>query len=64
VAGNYTLTATIPTGYVDFGDMVGTVNGVTDGTRDASAPAVLSSISLNAGDNGINYDFSFGVQTG
>jgi hypothetical protein len=60
--GTYNLAATIPPGYVDNGDMLGTVNGQTDGTQDPSQPAVLSSINLNSGDNGINYDFGFFVQ--
>jgi hypothetical protein len=56
-AGTYTLTATIPVGYLDSGDLVGTVNGVTDGTR--TMAAVLGNITLGAGQDGINYDFSF-----
>jgi hypothetical protein len=56
-AGTYTLTATIPSGYVDGGDLVGTVNGSPDGTRVMAAQ--LGGIVLNTGDNGINYDFSF-----
>jgi hypothetical protein len=56
-AGTYTLTATIPNGYVDSGDMVGTVNGNTDGIRTMAGQ--LGDIVLNSGDNGINYDFGF-----
>jgi hypothetical protein len=64
VAGNYTLTATIPDGYVDAGDMAGMVNGQTDGTTSPSVPAVISSIILNSGDNGINYNFGFFIPQG
>jgi hypothetical protein len=58
-AGTYTLTAPIPSGYVDSGDQVGTVNGMTNGTQNYTG--VISGIILNAGDNGINYDFTFMV---
>jgi hypothetical protein len=54
-AGTYSLTVTIPNGYVDNGDLVGTVNGTTDGTR--TVPAEIDNVNLNGGDNGINYDF-------
>jgi hypothetical protein len=56
-AGTYTLTATIPLGFFDSGDFVGTVNGAPDGMRTMTAQ--LGFILLNPGDNGINYDFGF-----
>jgi hypothetical protein len=52
--GNYTITETVPFGYIGSG-VTGTVGGTADGL--ASGPAI-GSITLNAGDNGINYDFS------
>jgi hypothetical protein len=57
VAGTYSLTATIPSTYVDSGDMIGTVNGVHRGTR--TIPAEIDAINLNGGDIGINYNFGF-----
>jgi hypothetical protein len=56
-AGTYTLTATLFGSYVDSGDLPGTVNGTTDGTR--TGPGVLSSIVLGPAQDGVNYNFGF-----
>ena len=56
IAGSYTLSAGAVDGY-DFDHAVaGTDNGATDGTGGTSQ---ITDISLNSGDNGINYDFYF-----
>jgi len=60
-AGSYSVTqGALPQpyqdqGYVFEGASVGTVNGATDGTTDGSTS--IRTISLNAGDNGVDYDF-------
>jgi serine-aspartate repeat-containing protein C/D/E len=53
--GTYTVFEHQPTGYLDSGDHVGTIDGVLTGTR--SADDTLSEIALLAGADGINYNF-------
>jgi hypothetical protein len=59
VAGNYVLIVTPPSGYSDEGDVPGTINGVQDGTYEGLGSFTIGAISLNYGDNGINYNFGF-----
>ncbi len=54
-AGTYTITQTLPNGYNLESDSVGTVNGTQNGS--ATGPAI-NTITLNPGDNGINYNFT------
>jgi hypothetical protein len=57
-AGNYSVTedtSTLPSGDTASSSSPGTVNGATDGL--SSSSTLLSSITLNAGDAGIFYDF-------
>jgi hypothetical protein len=58
--GTYTLTETPPAGYTPGTDSVGNVNGVTDGTF--SQQYLITSILLQAGQSGINYNFGEIVQ--
>jgi hypothetical protein len=58
-AGNYTLTAFTFGGYVDNGDMAGTVNGQQDGTTTTPGSGVISNIVLGAAQDGVNYNFGF-----
>lgn len=53
-AGTYTVTQTQPTGYLPGTITAGTDNGATDGTVGTEN---ISTITLNAGDSGINYNF-------
>jgi hypothetical protein len=53
--GNYTITETVPSGYVPGAAAVGTVNGTADGT--ASSATQISAIALTSGQSGINYRF-------
>ncbi len=53
-AGTYTITETIPTGYMWENASVGTVNGTPNGSV---AYAAISGITLNPGDTGIGYNF-------
>jgi len=58
--GTYTLTATPPNStYVDDGDVPGTVNGTQDGTYEGAGSFAIGGITLGAGQNGINYNFTF-----
>jgi hypothetical protein len=58
--GTYTLTATPPDStYVDNGDVPGTVNGTQDGTYQGAGTFTIGAIGLGAGQDGINYDFTF-----
>jgi hypothetical protein len=57
--GTYTITETIPTGYADSSTTAGTINNNTVGSP--STQGFISNITLNAGDNGIQYDFSNGL---
>ena len=53
--GTYSVTETVPIpGYLAT-SAVGTVNGSFDGTNSGAS---ITNIVLNAGDNGINYDFN------
>jgi hypothetical protein len=54
-AGNYTLVEGMVDGFTHGQASPGTVNGAQDGNSDS---AVISSITLHAGDNGVNYDFA------
>jgi hypothetical protein len=63
-AGTYTVTETEPTGYTPGAGAVnvGTVNGLLDGVNPNGTSVnqplrYISTIGLNAGDNGFNYDF-------
>jgi hypothetical protein len=64
VAGSYTvtvLTSSVPSGFSWVGSSVGTVGGMLstqNGNHD------ITSIMLDAGLNGINYDFTFGPAAG
>lgn len=53
--GSYTIVQQTPTGLIDGGDHIGTVNGNTVGT--ISQNDVISGIVLTSGQHGINYDF-------
>jgi serine-aspartate repeat-containing protein C/D/E len=53
--GTYSVVETQPSGYLEGGDQVGTVGGVTKGQLDGSDR--IYNAQLAAGDNGINYDF-------
>jgi hypothetical protein len=53
--GTYAVRETPPPNYAIESTNVGTVNGAPDGTADFG---VISSITLHAGDSGINYDFT------
>jgi serine-aspartate repeat-containing protein C/D/E len=53
--GTYCVVEIQPSGYLEGGDQVGTVNGVASGTLDGSNR--ICSAVLDSGDNGINYDF-------
>jgi len=55
LAGTYTIRETQPTAYQDGPDSLGTVNGAPDGTLGND---VFSNIVLNAGQIGINYNFT------
>jgi hypothetical protein len=54
--GSYTLTQTPPSPYTQYLASVGTVTGNLDGSIDSGGN--ITNISLNAGDNGVNYDFN------
>jgi len=56
VAGNYTLTVTPADGYHASGALVGTDNGVTNGSANSSGTQI-SGIALNPGDSGTGYGF-------
>jgi serine-aspartate repeat-containing protein C/D/E len=53
--GTYSVVETQPTGYLEGGDQVGTVNGTAVGKLDGSDR--IYKIALNSGEHGINYDF-------
>jgi hypothetical protein len=53
--GTYTITQTLPTGYTFESASAGTVGGAQDGTAGSGN---ISSISVKAGDSGINYNFT------
>jgi hypothetical protein len=55
-AGTYTLSVSPPYGYQNNSDQVGTVNGASNGT--ALSPGTIGNINLEAGDTGLNYDFT------
>lgn len=55
-AGTYELHEQQPNGYLDGQDYLGTVNGAPRGTEDDND--VFSQLSLAAGDDGLNYNFS------
>jgi hypothetical protein len=55
-AGTYTVTLTPTTDYTPDVATPGTVNGTTDGS--ATSNLLIGQIVLNAGDNGVNYDFT------
>ena len=58
LAGTYTVSEPLPTGYSDGLDAVGTINSIVVGTQTAAGnPDVFSTIVLPAGQDGINYDF-------
>jgi hypothetical protein len=64
--GTYSVTedaSTLPVGYMAKGSSVGTVSGATDGSASLTF-TLLSGIALNAGNVGINYDFTAGPVTG
>jgi hypothetical protein len=54
-AGTYIITETVPSGYTFEGASVGTVNGAADGSAGATN---IYGITLNAGNAGINYNFT------
>src|SRR5205085_1522160 len=53
--GTYTITETVPSGYLVGVATVGTVSGTAVGT--ASSSTVIGSIGLTSGQAGINYNF-------
>lgn len=53
--GTYTITETQPTDLLDGSESVGTVNGLTTGSQGTNDQ--FTSIVLNPGDEGINYNF-------
>ncbi len=53
--GTYTITETVPSGYLARAATVGTVNGTADGT--AATPSKITTIVLGDGQAGINYYF-------
>ncbi len=53
--GTYTITETLPSGYIVGAATVGTVNGTADGT--AVSATQIGSASLSSGQSGINYNF-------
>jgi hypothetical protein len=53
--GTYTITETVPSGYLAGAATVGTVNAVADGT--VASPTSISSIALTSGQSGFNYLF-------
>jgi len=53
--GVYTIIEETPVGLIDGGDHIGTIDGVKVGTKGGND--ILTSIVLNAGDDGVNYDF-------
>jgi hypothetical protein len=56
-AGTYSLSVSPPAGYVDAGDMPGTVNGAQDGTYNGPGSFTVSGITLGTGQDGISYSF-------
>jgi hypothetical protein len=56
-AGTYSLSVSPPAGYVDAGDMPGTVNGNQDGTYNGPGSFTVGGITLAAGQGGTNYSF-------
>ena len=54
-AGTYQITETVPSGYRQGINAVGTVNGTKDGTL--ISPASIGSIVMALGQSGINYNF-------
>jgi hypothetical protein len=57
--GTYKIVETVPTGYVAVNANIGTVNGVLDGSE--PSPERITSIVLNSGQSGINYDFGLSI---
>jgi hypothetical protein len=58
-AGTYSLTESAPVGYTDSVNLVGTVNGVTDGvSKNSATNDQIVSIVLALSSTGINYDFA------
>lgn len=53
--GNYTVVEVQPDGYLDSGDVVGNVDGQTNGL--ALTNDRISNIELGSGDQGVRYDF-------
>ena len=53
--GVYTIVEETPVGLIDGGDHIGTVDGVKVGTLGGND--IITGIVLNAGDQGVNYDF-------
>jgi SdrD B-like domain len=53
--GTYQVTETVPSGEVAIAANVGTVNNNTDGT--ATSATLISSIAINSGQAGLNYNF-------
>jgi serine-aspartate repeat-containing protein C/D/E len=53
--GTYTIVEETPVGLIDGADHIGTVDGVKVGTKPGND--IISTITLNGGDDGINYDF-------
>jgi hypothetical protein len=57
VAGAYTIKESQPCGYVDGEESAGTVGGVIDGVVPLDQNNIITSISLQAGNVGISYNF-------
>ncbi|HEV3385932.1 MAG TPA: SdrD B-like domain-containing protein [Gemmata sp.] len=55
-AGTYSIMQVVPAGYIAVSEMVGTVNGVSDGTPDQTNTQITA-ITISAGQNGIGYIF-------
>jgi serine-aspartate repeat-containing protein C/D/E len=53
--GIYTIIEETPPGLIDGADHIGTIDGIKVGTKPAND--ILTNITLQGGDNGINYDF-------
>ncbi len=52
--GNYSVAQVQPQGYLNGGEMIGTINGVTVGTTQANR---IAGITLTSGQNAVKYDF-------
>jgi hypothetical protein len=60
--GTYQIADTAPSGYVQDAANIGTVNGSPDGNK--ASPALINSIGMTSGQNGINYNFGLNIPAG